>query len=533
VGGVVTISLVTCLAPRAVANASVVRKSAVDFISTTYAISVVNPSDHVSLPSILLVQGAELTTVNPNETTILPPAGMIYLSLQMSSGPVQYQPSDANWGRFFSGMTPLPASALSFISTSGRRYPVIRTNPRITLYDPTASTDDGLFDATYYFIVPISTRSGTVVISPSRTVGLDYSSSQISSLTQLNIGGPTSIPVSFPKVLTITTTPAVATRSSTTTASPGATGANFLNDVGDFFVLVFGIYIARWLRRRNRRKRQAVQLLESQHVHVKTPTQSAPATPPVPITVQRPTHRLVNGSEKTNILRVDVLGTLRITPTATRETDPLRALIAYLTLHDDRPQTADEIRSALWPEVNTVTTVTQKTFLNYVSRARQFVGVDHLPEAQNGSGYALTNATSDWREFRSLALSADQTSGEQAIALRRGALMLVRGVPFDGDTSSFYLWVTTQKYTANMIVGVSQVAGKLQSDLVLAGDLDGAEWAIRQAMKLAPTEMPLWRALVDICDARNDDGLMAQFWVEVERELWPKAVDELRARLVG
>jgi hypothetical protein len=515
------------------AGASSAQENAVDLISTTYAISVVNPNDHVSLPSILLVQSAELTTVNPNETTILAPAGMIYLSLQVSSGPVQYQTSDANWGRFFSGMTPLPASAISFISTSGRRYPVVRANPRITLYDPTASTDDGLFDATYYFIVPISTRSGTVVISPSRTVGLDYSSSQISSLTQLNTGGPTSISVSFPKDLTVTTTPQVATASATTTSATAATGANFLNDVGDFFVLVFGIYIARWLRRRNRRKRQAAQLLDKQPVHVTTPTQPAPSTPPVATTLQRPTHRLVNESEKTNILRVDVLGSLRITPTATRETDPLRAFIAYLTLHDDRPQTADEIRSALWPEVNTVTTVTQKTFLNYVSRARQFVGVEHLPEAQNGSGYALTNATSDWREFRSLALAADQTSGEQAVALRRGALMLVRGAPFEGDTSSFYLWVATQKYTANMIVGVSQVAGKLQSDLVMAGDLVGAEWAVRQAMKLAPTELPLWRALVDICDARSDDNVMARFWLEAECDLWPKAVAELRERLNG
>jgi DNA-binding SARP family transcriptional activator len=533
VGGVVTIALATCLAPGAVARASIIRKNAVDDISAARAIRVLNPSDHVSLPSILLVQGAELTTDNPSGIPTHAPRGMIYLSLQASSGPVQNQYGDANWGHFFLNMTPLPATAFSFVTASGHRYAVTRANPRSVSNDPSGTSDDGLFDATYYFTVPISTRSGRIVISPCHTIGTEYTGFQGGSPTQLIVGGPTPIAVSFPKDLTVTTTPPAARRSATTSSAPGATAANFLNDVGDLFVLIFGIYIARWLRRRNRRKLQVAQLFEHQHVHVRTPSQPTPATAPVPTTVQRTTHRLVNDSEKTDILRVDVLGSLRVTPSATRETDPLRALIAYLTLHDDRPQTADEIRSALWPEVNTVNTVTQKTFLNYVSRARQFVGIDHLPEVQNGSGYALTNATSDWREFRTLALAADQTSGEQAVALRREALVLVRGVPFEGDTSSYYLWVGTQKYTANMIVGVSQVAAKLQSDLVLAGDLDGAEWAIRQAMKLAPTEMPLWRALVDICDARNDDSVMAQFWEEVERDLWPKAVEELRARLVG
>jgi DNA-binding SARP family transcriptional activator len=258
-----------------------------------------------------------------------------------------------------------------------------------------------------------------------------------------------------------------------------------------------------------------------------------PTTTPVQAVTPKVSRQTLENSEHSNVLRIDVLGSLHIIPSSSGGSDPLRALIAYLALHDDRPQSADEIRSAMWPEVNTVTTVTQKTFLNYVSRARQFVGVEHLPESQNGSGYTLNNATSDWREFRSLAQAADQATRIQAVALRRQALQLVRGNPFEGETSSFYLWVTTQKYTANMIVGVCQVAEKLQSDSVLAGDLDGAEWAIRQALKLAPTEMPLWRALVDICDVRNDDGVMARFWDEVERDLWPKAVDELRARLVG
>jgi hypothetical protein len=254
VGGVVTISLVTCLAPKAVASASSDRESAVDNISTTYAIPVVNSSDHASLPSIVLVQNAEINTVNPDGTMTLAPAGMIYLSLQASSGPVQNQYGDVNWGHFFLNMTPLPATAFSFVTASGHRYAVTRANPRSVSNDPSGTSDDGLFDATYYFTVPISTRSGRIVISSCRTIGTEFTGFQGGSPTQLIVGGPTPIAVSFPKDLTVTTTPPAARRSATTSSAPGATAANFLNDVGDLFVLIFGIYIARWLRRRNRRK---------------------------------------------------------------------------------------------------------------------------------------------------------------------------------------------------------------------------------------------------------------------------------------
>jgi DNA-binding SARP family transcriptional activator len=525
IGGAVVVTGLTWLAGDAGGSATVIRESALEVISATYAIPIVNPSDGVSLPSILLVQSAELTSVNPSGTTTIAPAGKIFLTLQASSGPVQNQFGDANWGHFFLGMTPLSATAFSFVAASGHRYPVTRANPTGHSNYPNGTSDDGLFDATYYFTVPLSTRSGTVVISPSHTVGSEYTGFVGGALTQLKTGGPTYIAVSFPKELTVTTSPPMATTA--TTSSTASTGASFLNNIGAFLALVIGAYVTLRILRRNRRKPQVTQLVGTPNANVGAPV-GATAT-----TAQPLPPRVVDEPETTDVLRVDVLGPLQIAPSAKGGSDPLRAFIAYLALHDDRPQSADEIRTALWPEASTVTAVTQKTFLNYVSRARQFVGVDHLPEAQNGSGYALSNATSDWREFRSLALAADQASKEQATELRRRALGLVRGVPFEGDTASFYLWVASQKYIANMIVGVSQVAVRLQGDLVMAGDLDGAEWAVRQAMKLAPTEMPLWRALVDICDARNDDNVMTRFWAEAERDLWPKAVDELRARLVG
>jgi len=230
---------------------------------------------------------------------------------------------------------------------------------------------------------------------------------------------------------------------------------------------------------------------------------------------------------------VNVLGSLQIEPSIKGAADPIRSIIAYLALHDDRPQSADEIQNALWPESMKVSSVAQKTFLNYVSRARQTVGSQYLPEANGRPGYELVNTSSDWREFRTFAKRANASTRELSIELRRNALQLVRGVPFDGESSTFFEWAVNQKYVTSMIEAVTTTAHQLQADLVMVDDLDGASWAIKQAMLLAPTEMPLWRDLVDVCDARGDQTLLTCFWQDAERALWPAAIKELQMRLVG
>jgi DNA-binding SARP family transcriptional activator len=146
-----------------------------------------------------------------------------------------------------------------------------------------------------------------------------------------------------------------------------------------------------------------------------------------------------------------VLGSLQIEPSTKGASDPIRSILAYLALHDDRPQSADEIQNALWPESMRVSSVAQKTFLNYVSRARQTVGIQFLPEANGRPGYELVQTSSDWREFRALMSRASSSTKEQAIELRRSALELVRGVPFEGESSTFFEWAVNQKYVTNMI----------------------------------------------------------------------------------
>jgi hypothetical protein len=147
-------------------------------------------------------------------------------------------------------MAPLPATALRYVATSGRSYRVTRANPIDQTYNGN-SNDDGLFDATYYFTVPLSNRSGTVVVSPFRTIGIEYEGSVGISKAQLNVGGPTSIAVTFPKNLIVqsrvrTSAPTIASRNGTTFAK-----------VSNFFTTIFVALVVCIIIVRRRRKKKA------------------------------------------------------------------------------------------------------------------------------------------------------------------------------------------------------------------------------------------------------------------------------------
>ena len=156
-GGVATLAL----AGVATAGASV-EKSAVDQITQSYEMPIANHADGVTLMNVMTVASATLDNLNPDGSGASAPAGQIYLSLQVSSGPPQVSTSNPNWGHFFSTMTPVSGSAWRFVASSGITYAATRVNPVDQTNNLNGSSDDGMVDATYYFTVPLSTRVGTV-----------------------------------------------------------------------------------------------------------------------------------------------------------------------------------------------------------------------------------------------------------------------------------------------------------------------------------------------------------------------------------
>ena len=97
-------------------------ESATDTIALNFDIPITNPESGFTLPSMLSVASATLDTTSPMNSSFHAAEGRIFLTLQMSSGPIQRNYGSPFWGDFFSGMTPLPASA--------RRYHSIDTEDR-------------------------------------------------------------------------------------------------------------------------------------------------------------------------------------------------------------------------------------------------------------------------------------------------------------------------------------------------------------------------------------------------------------------
>ena len=510
------------------AGASYVRSSGIDAVAQSHQIPVTNPADGTTLPSVLDFTSATLDTTNPVNNYLHAPRGQIYLSLQMSSGPIQRNDGDPLWGDFFSGLIPLPATALRYVAASGRSYAATRVNPINQTYNPSASTDDGMVDATYYFMVPITNRHGTLIILPTTTKGVQYQSFTGSSPVPLNIGGPTRIALSFPKKLTVTVPVHAKKR---VVLAPGTTSANLLNVFGTALAILLGgfIYLA---RRRGKRKARPTSVVVVRSAPIPQPPVRDFGQQPVtrPPAVVPPTKKVV---EEETTLRVDVLGPLTISPVNAPASDPVRAIVAYLAMNNDRLLTLEEIQTAIWPLTDTGTDIKKPAMRNYMVDARRVVGERHLPTASGRAGYQLQHFTTDWVEFQNLCHQATKAPRTESMNLRRQALDLVKGPPFTADTTRYFTWTFTSSVVYKMVEAVTTLAHGLGTDLVLAGDLAGAESVLRQGLLSDPASLTLWEDLTDVLLETTDQSLLALHWKAAALVLNANDVVALRGRVDG
>jgi len=536
------------------ASASEIQQSAVDQISGLVEIAVTNPLDHVEHPSVLLISSATLDTKSPDGSGVSARAGEIFLSLQMSSGASPASSANGpNFGNYFAQMTPLPGSVLWYFAKSGKRYPATRINPVNWTNAWGTSNPDGLVDATYYFTVPITNREGTIVMEPSRTLGIEYDHNVEQPPTMLEVGGPTRIPLSFPKNLTV-----AAPRTTTKNVLPSSQGfASFFNFGSTLIVIMFALWVNRkiqhWRRRRNREAPTGDFVRE-------TPTTSTTSPPPdtrgpmpttsrasAPSDVAPATTALVRDPAMTvsaenrsstspvdkSTLRVDVLGPLQITPAFAPMGEPARAIITFLAMHTSRLVSLDEIQTAVWPLMNGVNDIKRPVMLNYMADARKVVGEHHLPAATGKSGYQLVDITSDWTEFQQLMKDAATTSKEDALALRQRALKLIRGVPFASENSRYFTWALTPTFTYKIIDAVTSLAHSVATNLILQSDFVGADEVLRRGLVCEPSSLILWEDLTDLMFETHDAAKLHFHWRAAEQVLSPKDVQALRAREIG
>jgi DNA-binding SARP family transcriptional activator len=517
---------IASLAWETPAGASYVKLSAVDTISQSYQIPVTNPQDGTTLPSVLNVASATLDTTSPVNKNVHATNGQIYLSLQMSSGPIQRNYGSPLWGAFFSGLTPLPATALRYVTASGRRYVATRVNPINQTYNPDGTTDDGMVDATYYFTVPITNRRGTLVIAPTHTPGVQYEGFVGGSPVLLNVGGPTRIALSFPKKLT-TTIPSP----KKAVTPPGTTSASLLNILATALAgLLVGVVLLS--RRRGKRRGRPVPVYVVGNAPApKAPSQGFEQQPVTQPPFAVPPAKKIVGKETT--LRIDVLGPLTISPVNAPASDPIRAIVAYLAMNPERTLTLEEIQTAIWPLTEDGTDIKKPAMRNYMVDARRTVGERHLPTASGRAGYQLRDFSTDWSEFQDLLSEATKTSKETAVVLRRRALDLAKGPPFSADTTRYFTWTFTPSVVYKMVDAVSTLAHGLGIQFVLAGDLTTAQVVLRQGLLTDPASLTLWEDLTDVLLESTDQSLLALHWKAASLVLHAQDVVALRSRVHG
>jgi DNA-binding SARP family transcriptional activator len=490
--------------------------SVIEQLGITKTVPIQDPTLGATTASVFISSGM-LSAFNPDGTNVVAPPGHKYLVVAMTA-----DSTSAEWNSFnyLLNITQLPGGAVTFTSSAGRKYVAQRS--KLT-GDDLSTPDDGMLDATYAFLVPDSTTHGVVSIGPATTSGQTYNSYLNSGpLETVEVGGPMRFSIGFPKPPAVERQPAPPWFSEPVppTGLPGASSSApgglpiWLALV--VLALVIGVILVRRLRLRVDASRAPVEPVPEPR------PEDAPSTA-VPV-IESPGEMS---------LFVGVMGAVRVTPVNEPLTEFGRAFLSYLGVHDDRPRTVDDAQTALWPTSSTEADITRKTFLNHVTTVRRAVGTRHLPDNVQRNGYRLEHATTDWHRFRALATQAGRATGTQAHQLRVTALEFVRGVPFESELSRWFQWTDSEGLRTAITKAVVAVAVDAHAECVQTGDLDGAEWALRQGLLANPFELTLWACLADVVQARDDRSDLERFWRDASACLDEGAVEMLRDRVLG
>jgi hypothetical protein len=492
--------------------------SVTEQLGITKPVSLREPSG-TTHPVDVFVASAMLAAFKPASTDVTAPQGHAYLVLAMAANSTN---AELNASNYLLNITPLPGSAVTFTSATGRRYVATRSN--VTQPDLSTS-DDGMLDATYSFLVPSNTRRGAVSIAPATTSGYTYDSYLHSGAPEtLGVSGPVRFSVSFPKPPSLQPQPKPPwfDQPLPPTGLPSESSSSSSGFPVGAAVVVLVLLVG------------AILLIRRRLGAGVAPQPVAPSPRPAPEhSPSIPTRAPAMGSHDDTTLEVDFMGPVQVTPVAEPLAEFGRAFVPYLAVHDDRSRTVDDTQTALWPTMSTEADITRKTFTNHVTAVRRAVGSRHLPDNVQRNGYRLEHATTDWHRFRALAAQAERATGMQRHQLLVAALQLVRGVPFESELSRWFQWADSEGLRTAIIKAVVNVAVDAHADRVQADDLNCAEWALRRGLLASPFELTLWACLADVIQARDDPGDVDRFWRDATAALDPGTVEMLRERVHG
>ncbi len=487
--------------------------------TTTGALALSNPADGFSDTAKVSVQSAVLGEFPPSGAGTPPSSpDQAVLSVVLDA---EY-PFDQNdlrgSGHYLGARSPLPGSLLTFIPAGDTAITATMSNAGDNANK--GNHDDGLFDATYSFVVPADVTTGTLSVGAGSFSGTEFTLfSAEQGTTTLDIASPLTLALGFPAVSVDphqptppwVGAPLPPTASATATATDGSAGGSFPIWL---VVLVLSLLAAGavLLERRRRQLPLTTAVPSGGETERDSPVQEPP--------VQEGTNLVKADAERSLVTRngaelivvpadvtdagdateasatpepvVNVLGAVEITGLRRRSDRRIvDELLVYLVCHDRRHLRASQIRLRMWPTGSTREEVAEKTLGNYLSELQAGVGVEHLPEAGR-EGYLLVGVASDWTNFKRLVRQADATGGDRASQLRAEALALVRGRPFE-DVVDLYEWVGEEHLDTEMTAAIATCALTLATDRLEAGDNRGAfDAAVAGLRGTGPEVFALW-----------------------------------------
>ena len=389
------------------------------------------------------------------------------------------------------GLGPLPGLDDAVAGRPAHLHPLGASAVPATLSDAGDTTgkgnsDDGLFDATYSFLVPATLSTGTLEVAAGSFTGAEFTLyTAESGTTTLEVSAPASLALSFPRTgdRGRPAHPAVgrpARSADRRCVERGLAGAGRAR-------------AARMASRSGRRSSSCSSLPPGSHSSSAggDPATSRPL-PPVPMPRCRCTRpgaepratssrsgraagpgRGSPGSRRhlgrhlghvraaaaapnpvaaafggrcprrprRQTKAVNFVGPRRFVGFSENSSRILEATLTYLLCHDAHHLSADQIALGMWPYGRSRGEATRKTIQNNASALRNWIGAEHLPDAAVAGGYLIEGIDTDWASIERLSREAQTVGAEAARALRSEALELVRGLPFEGLSGDGYDWI--------------------------------------------------------------------------------------------
>jgi hypothetical protein len=498
-------------------------------------LSLANPSDGFASSATVTLQSATLGYFAPSGTLLAPDPDQAVLSVVLRGDHPDEPNNVTGSGHYLGSEAPLSAAMVSFTPAGAAAAPATLSNAGST--EGQGNADDGLFDATYSFVVPAALTSGTLHIASGPFTGAEFTLyTAESGTTTLDVTAPATLSLSFPAPVAEAVQrktpwvgqpdPPTASTSAASAASNASSSSGHDGALSLWWSLVGLVLVA-------------AVVIVFQRRHSRTAT--ATASPAVPLAgtadfgrppdpdsarplllseqdvaddIEVDDAALADGE-----LGVDFLGPLRFVGVDLNPRTTLGDLYTYLSCHDRHLQSAEQIGVGMRPNADATSEASRKTIHNNLSLLRQHIGPEHLPDAASAGGYRLVGVRTDRDRFEDLVRQAESLDGAAARDTRSAALALVRGQPFAGVPSELFEWVGEERLVSTITVAIAACAHRLAMDCLEGGDPLSAEAAVEAGLRGAPRESKLWEAGARAIDQRGDPTALRRWLADAEYRL--------------